>query len=83
MLASVVTRASEPGSKQGISRDWVTLLLKATYLSSVPSKMGNLKLLWGAGTLVADDAGDVSGGECGRRGNRGFRNGGEGATARR
>ena len=53
MLASVVTRASEPGSKQGISRDWVTLLLKATYLSSVPSKMGNLKLLWGAGTLVA------------------------------
>ena len=58
---SVVTRVSEPDAKQGIFRDWVTLLLKPTHLFSVPSKLGNLKLLWGAGTLVAVAVAEAAG----------------------
>ena len=51
-----MTRSSNPSAKHGISRDWVTLLLKATHLASVPSKGGNLKLLRGAGTLAGTAA---------------------------
>ena len=46
-LEAMVTSSSNPGAKHGISRDWVTFLLNATYLLSVPLNGGNLKLLGG------------------------------------
>ena len=51
LFEGVVTRSSDPGAKQGISRDCVKLRLKATHLLSVPSKGGSLKPL---GTLAGD-----------------------------
>ena len=51
MFEGVVTRASDPGANQGISRDCVRLRLKATHLLSVPSKGGSLKPL---GTLAGN-----------------------------